>query len=96
MDALTAMFCILLRGKDGEAYNVANETTYMSIKNMAKFLVREFNFAVKVVVQLKENMGYSPVTRLRLSTQKITQLGWKPKYGLSEMFHRLIESMKEE
>ncbi len=96
MDALTAMYCILLRGKDGEAYNVANETTYMSIKNMAKFLVREFNSAVKVVVQLKENMGYSPVTRLRLSTQKIAQLGWKPKYGLSEMFHRLIESMKEE
>ena len=32
-DAIAAMLYILLRGKDGEAYNVANETTYISIKD---------------------------------------------------------------
>ena len=94
-DAIAAMLYILLRGKDGEAYNVANETTYISIKDMATFLTETFNPRVKVVVELKENMGYSPTTKLRLSTDKVRQLGWTPQYGLQEMFHRLIESLKQ-
>jgi len=94
-DAIAAMLYILLRGKDGEAYNVANETTYISIKDMATFLAETFNPKVKVVVELKENMGYSPTTKLRLSTNKIQQLGWTPHYNLQEMFHRLIESLKQ-
>ena len=94
-DAIAAMLYILLRGKDGEAYNVANETTYISIKDMATFLTETFNPHVKVVVELKENMGYSPTTKLRLSTDKVRQLGWTPQYDLQEMFHRLIESLKQ-
>ena len=94
-DAIAAMLYILLRGKDGEAYNVANETTYISIKDMATFLAETFNPRVKVVVELKENMGYSPTTKLRLSTDKVRQLGWTPQYDLQEMFHRLIESLKQ-
>lgn len=93
-DAIAAMLYILLRGKDGEAYNVANETTYISIKDMATFLAETFNPHIKVVVELKENMGYSPTTKLRLSTDKVRQLGWTPQYDLQEMFHRLIESLK--
>ena len=81
--------------KDGEAYNVANETTYISIKDMATFLAETFNPKVKVVVELKENMGYSPTTKLRLSTNKIQQLGWTPHYNLQEMFHRLIASISD-
>ena len=94
-DAIAAMLYILLRGKDGEAYNVANETTYISIKDMASFLAETFNPRVKVVVELKENMGYSPTTKLRLSTDKVRQLGWTPQYDLQKMFHRLIESLKQ-
>jgi len=30
-----------------------------------------------------------------LSTNKIQQLGWTPNYNLQEMFHRLIESLKQ-
>ena len=56
-DAIAAMLYILLHGKDGEAYNVANETTYISIKDMATFLAETFNPRVKVVVELKENMA---------------------------------------
>ncbi len=62
---------------------------------MATFLAETFNPRVKVVVELKENMGYSPTTKLRLSTDKVRQLGWTPQYDLQEMFHRLIESLKQ-
>jgi len=95
-DAVSSLLYLLLRGEDGEPYNVANEDTYISIIDMAHMVCREFNPAVRPVIEMKEGMGYSPTTKLRLSTEKMQRLGWKPQYGLREMFRRLIESMKEE
>lgn len=92
-DAIEAILYILLRGKDGEAYNVANEESYISIIDMAKFLCREFNPNIQPVIELKEGMGYSPMTKLRLSCEKVHELGWKPRHDLRTMFDRLILSM---
>ena len=95
IDAVTAMLYLLLRGENGEAYNVANSDTYISIRNMAEFVAESFNPGnVKVVICPQEGLGYSPVTKLRLDTKRIKQIGWQPEYGLKEMFSRLIESMK--
>ena len=64
--------------KDGEAYNVANEKTYISIRDMAEFVVKNFNpERTRVVIQPQEGLGYSPTTKLRLSTERIIQLGWE-------------------
>lgn len=96
MDAVSAILYLLLKGKDGEAYNVANDETYISIMDMAHFLCREFNPSVKPVVELKEGMGYSAVTKLKLCTSKIQSLGWRPAYDMHRMFARLIESLKQQ
>lgn len=95
-DAIEAILYILLRGEDGEAYNVANEESYISIIDMARFLCKEFNPSIQPVIELKEGMGYSPMTKLRLSCKKVHQLGWKPRHDLRTMFDRLILSMKDE
>lgn len=94
-DAVSAMLHILLKGRDGEAYNVANESTYISVRKMAEYVSETFNPAVKVRVELQEGLGYSPTTRLRLDTTRIRSLGWQPQYDLQEMFSRLIASLKE-
>lgn len=94
-DAVTAMLYLLLRGENGKAYNVANSDTYISIRNMAEFVAEHFNPGkVRVVIQPREGLGYSPVTKLRLDTERISRLGWQAEYGLKEMFSRLIASMK--
>ena len=43
MDAINALFYILLKGQKGEAYNVANEATYVSIYELAQFVAKKFN-----------------------------------------------------
>lgn len=93
-DALSALMYLMAFGQDGEAYNVANESTYISVIDMARFLCAHFNTAVKPVIQLQEGLGYSPVTRLRLDCQKLRALGWEPHYNLEEMFDHLIKSMQ--
>lgn len=93
-DCVSAILYILLRGEKGEAYNVANQETYISIKDMANFLCVHFNPKLKVVMEEHPEMGYAPVTKLNLSTEKLKSLGWLPRYGLYDMFDRLIKSFK--
>ena len=93
-DCVSAILYILLRGEKGEAYNVANQETYISIKDMAKFLCTHFNPQLRVVIEEHPEMGYAPVTKLNLSTEKLKSLGWLPHYGLYEMFDRLIKSFR--
>lgn len=93
VDCITALLYILLKGEDGAAYNVANEDTYCSIKELACFLCSNFNKESKVVMELNDNLGYAPVTKLPLLCDKLKELGWRPKYGLYEMFARYISSI---
>lgn len=92
-DCASAILTILLKGRNGEAYNVANEETYISIREMAEFLRDNFNPSIRVIIEEHPEMGYAPVTKLHLTSQKLMSLGWNPMYGLKEMFERLIGSI---
>ena len=92
-DCVDAILTILDKGNLGEAYNVANEETYITIRDMAEFVQKNFNPEHKVVIKKRDDMGYAPVTKLRLSTQRLRDLGWSPRYGLKEMYGDLIYSM---
>lgn len=93
-DAISAILYILLKGKNGETYNVANEDTYISAREMAEYLQANFNPNINVRLELNDNMGYAPVSRQRLSSSKLVALGWTPRYGLKEIFEKLIEYLK--
>ncbi|AGK72036.1 nucleotide sugar dehydratase [Streptococcus cristatus] len=100
MDAVNALFYILLKGISGEAYNVANKTTAISIRNMAE-LVLELDRQNKAklifdIVENPEQIGYNPVMKIRLDTSKLESLGWKAEVGLADMYRRLISSMKSQ
>lgn len=94
-DCVSAILYILLRGSEGEAYNIANQDSYISINDLALFLKKNFNPHVDVVVEEHPEMGYAPVTKLNLSSEKLMALGWKPQYDLYQMFEHLIKAMKD-
>lgn len=93
-DCILALLLILLNGESGEAYNVSNDETYISIRELAEFLRCKFNPNIRIITEHKKNLGYAPVTKLPLNSDKLRNLGWKPKYGLYEMFYRYMESIK--
>lgn len=92
-DAVSAILYILMRGENGEAYNVANEQTYISARGMAEYLKNYFNSNINVRVELNDNMGYAPATKLQLATQKLKSLGWTPQYQLYDILGNLIKSI---
>lgn len=95
IDSVSGILFVLLRGKSGEAYNVANEETYISAREMAEFIKKNCNPAINVKMELNENMGYAPVSKIRLSSAKLQKLGWKPRYNLDLIFNRLFEYFKQ-
>ena len=92
-DALNAVLVLLERGVPGEAYNVADEGSYCSIRELAEKLCASHPGS-PVVVRPADGMGYAPPCRLRLSTAKLEALGWKPRTGLMEAFEMLIGSWR--
>lgn len=93
-DAVSAVLYMLLKGQKGEAYNIANKDSFISIRDMAYMLRDNFNQNISVSICPKENQGYAPQTKLRLNTPKIEILGWQPHYNLHQMFERLLSFMK--
>jgi Nucleoside-diphosphate-sugar epimerases len=98
-DAVRGLLILLLKGQNGEAYNVVNPNASMTIREMAVMVASKFGRGdIKVVVRKPieiERNGYAPDTTMRLSADKLERLGWNPKYGLEEMYQRLILDWRE-
>lgn len=99
-DAATAILLILVKGSVGEAYNVANEKTAISIADMAKFVCENFSdgesrVAFDITADASK-LGYNPVMKICLDTSKLKALGWMAYFDLKQMFERTIGSMKGE
>ena len=95
-DAVNAVFTILYCGRDGEAYNVVNEENTMSIREMAELAAGQTaGEQIKVKIELEDpNMtGYAPDTGLKLSGEKLRQLGWHPSKNLAEMYRDVIRAL---
>ncbi|MFT9412379.1 NAD-dependent epimerase/dehydratase family protein [Liquorilactobacillus hordei] len=97
MDAISAIFVLLLKGKNGEAYNVSNENNHTTIRNMAKMVAEEFSGGKsRVVVDISEvNWGYAPDVKMWLDNSKLKSLGWRADIGLRESYNRMIMYMKQ-
>lgn len=84
-DCATAIFTILLNGKSGNAYNIANRNSVITIYELANKIAKIAG--QKVVLQTAtdiESKGYSSVTRAVLSPSKIENLGWKPLFSIED------------
>lgn len=99
-DVVLGILTILLRGSDGEAYNIVNEATTMQIKDMAKVASLALtNGKVDVEFNIPHDLdtfGYAPDTALRLSGEKLMRLGWEPHFDLPQMFRRLAQSFENQ
>lgn len=97
-DVIAAIMTLLVKGKAGEAYNIANEDSHITIRNMAELVAREIaGEKIQVVIDIPEDsvsLGYAPPVKMWLDASKMRELGWKPEIGLVEAYKRMICWMK--
>jgi nucleoside-diphosphate-sugar epimerase len=93
-DAARGLLTVLIKGKTGEAYNVANPAASATIREMAELVANEIcGGRIKVVVKASDDLrarGYAPDAGYTLKADKLEALGWKPKHGLGEMYRRML------
>lgn len=95
-DCMTGLFTILLKGKNGEAYNVSNPATHTTIADMAQMVAERIaDGKIKVIFDIPKTntFGYAPDTKMKLNSEKLQSLGWKPVVGLEEAYVRMIADM---
>lgn len=94
-DSVSGLLTIILRGENGEAYNIAEEHSDISLKDLAT-IIAGVN-GKKVVFEIPDKVeaaGYSTATKARLDGHKLQALGWKPRYGIQSGIKRTIEILK--
>lgn len=97
-DAVLGLLTVLLNGKNAEAYNISNEATFGTIREMAEMLVERYpQSGSRLVFDIPEDssqFGYAPTSRMLICSEKLNALGWKAEVDLPEMFDRLMRSMQ--
>jgi dTDP-glucose 4,6-dehydratase len=95
-DALTGIFTVLLKGRKGEAYTVANKASAITVRETAEMIIKKIaNNRIKLVFDIDVPAEYAPNLNLNLNTTKLESLGWKAEVGIEEAYRRMIESMRE-
>lgn len=105
-DAVSGIFCVLIKGKNTEAYNLGNDQGEIAIKDLATELQNLYpDRSSGVIINASKNSTSkdkasqgkstyiaSQVDRICPDIKKIQTLGWSPSTGVKEGFKRTIES----
>lgn len=101
IDCVTAILTILLNGKAGEAYNISNESSLVSIRDVAEEFAKISDR--KVIFENpseEETKSYNLMSNSCLSSKKLELLGWTGKYnlkkGVKHTYECMIEAMEDE
>ncbi len=95
-DAVSGLLTVLLKGKTGEAYNIADEKSDIRLRDLAKH-VAELS-GTRVVFELPdetEKAGYSMAVTARLCGDKLKQLGWQPEYNIESGIKQTMTILRD-
>ena len=95
-DSVSGLLTVLLLGENGEAYNIADESSDIMLKDLAAVIAgmngREVVFDLPDAV---EAAGYSTATKARLDGSKLRKLGWKPRHDIKSGLERTILILRQ-
>ena len=95
-DAVLGMLYVLANGIRGEAYDLADQGSDISLKDLASFIAR--TVGRKVIFELPdaaEQAGYSIATRAVMRGKKLKQLGWGAQYDMENGIKLTMGMLKD-
>ena len=95
-DLCSSLLFLLLNGENGEAYNISDFSSSLSLYEIANILT-EYS-GKKIIFDLPssvEAIGYSKITKALLDSSKLQNLGWKPLYSIKDGLIRTVNILRE-
>ena len=96
VDAVTGLLCVLENGKSGDAYNISNEKSIVSIAEVAEAVATIAG--KKVVFCLPDDVekkGFSKPQNCILDNTKLRSLGWQGRYSLEAGLEETINVLRD-
>lgn len=94
-DCAEALLYILLRGANGEAYNIADSASNITIRQLADMVAAiGGRSVVKDVPDEAERKGYSTIKKAVFDTTKLESLGWQVNGTMEEKMKSTIEEAR--
>ncbi len=95
-DCAIAMFYIMLLGKRGEAYNIADPASKIKLKDFAEYSAAAGGTCVVYEVPTEiEKKGYSKITKATMNVEKLLSLGFCAKYPAKEGIKKTVAYLKQ-
>lgn len=92
VDCVSALLYILLKGEKGQAYNIADSHSVISIKDLAETIAEIGNKSVIMEVPpVSESLGYNVVTKSVFLTEKLEALGWSIEGTMKEKLEKTLK-----
>ena len=95
-DAVSGLLWVLTRGAAGEAYNVADPSGDVALRDLAAMIAR--TGGGDVVFELPdevERAGYSTATKALLDGSKLRALGWRAQYDFPTGIKRTVDLLRD-
>lgn len=96
-DCVAGMIFVLKNGISGEAYNIANEKSVVSIREVAEIIAEICDVRIRFELpDDAEQRSFNPVTRSVLSSKKLKALGFEGKYDIYGGVERTVRALKRD
>ena len=95
LDCASAILAVLIGGQRGQAYNISNRDSVVTISGIAQALAQAAG--KKVVYETasdEEKKGYNMMSNSSLDAAKLEALGWKARFDLREGTQRTVEMLR--
>lgn len=93
-DCASGIITSLLNGQTGQAYNIANPDSTVSIYEFAQIVSSLTDIDVNFDISVNKNED-TPITRQVLSTDSLEALGWKGSYLATDGIKNTLKVLKE-
>ena len=95
-DSVSGILRVMLSGDNGEAYNIADESGDITLRDLADVIAEICSCSViRDVPAEEEAAGYSTATKARLDGSKLQTLGWNPIYDIRTGVARTIAILSQ-
>lgn len=95
LDCASAIFTVLLKGKNGEAYNISNPKAICTINELAHEFSRWGGGEVIYAQPTdSEKSSYNLMSNSSLDSRKLEAMGWSPCFDVEKGVKSMIQTMK--
>ena len=91
-DSVSGLLTILLKGNDGEAYNISDCNSNYTLKQLASLIANLTGVNIKYEIpSVLEQSGYSKATKALMDSTKLEKLGWKAHWNMENGIRQTLE-----